>query len=314
MADDTQTTTTEGDDTSTVTTGTTTDTSILDTATDDTGTSDTAADDKAADWRARMAGDDDKLLGFLGRYASEKAFVEAAKKDREAIRNKAVVKLPDNPTDAELAAYRKEQGIPEKPEEYLADLPNGLVVGDDDRPMVDKFLAKMHETNAPKGVTHAALEAYYSIVEDQVAEQSAAAAVAKEAGIEVLREEWGGDYKRNLNVVNGWLDTLPPPVRAAFVGGKDEKGTPFGGARMPDGTPLASNAELIKWFASQALEANPLATVVPGAGSNQASAISDEIARIEKVMTTDRKAYNADEKMQARYRELLTANEKLKGA
>ena len=37
-----------------------------------------------------------------------------------------------------------------------------------------------------------------------------------------------------------------------------------------------------------------------------------KIAKIEKDMRTDRKAYNGDEKKQARYRELIEAREKLK--
>lgn len=254
------------------------------------------------DWRARLAGDDDKLLGFLGRYTSERAFVEAAKKDRDAVRNKAAVKLPDNPTDEELAAYRKEMGIPDKPEGYLEKLPDGLVVGDDDRPYVDTFLAKMHGTNAPKGAVDAALSAYYEIVEEQAATQSQAANVAKNESIEALREEWGPDYKRNLNAMHAHLDTLPEAVANVFKNGIG-----------PDGLPVGYNAEVLKWLAAQALEANPLATVVPGAGANQASAIADEMKQIEEVMRTDRARYNRDDKMQERYRTLIDANMKLQG-
>lgn len=299
VADDTTTDATTDTTAATATTATAQDGQTTDTTTADDSTTATTTTD---DWRARMAGDDEKLLGFLGRYQSEKAFVEAAKKDRDAVRNRAAVKLPDNPTDAELAAYRKENGIPDKPEGYLEALPDGLVVGDDDRPYVDQFLTKMHGTNAPKGAVDAALSAYYEIVEEQAAAQSEKANAAKNESIELLREEWGPDYKRNLNVMHAHLDTLPEPVANAFKLGTG-----------PDGTPLGYNADVLKWLTGLALESNPLATVVPGAGANQASAIADEIKAIEGVMRTDRAAYNKDPGMQARYRDLINAQLKLEG-
>lgn len=277
------------------------DTTPVDTTTVITDDSTDTTVDDATDWRARMAGEDEKLLGFLGRYQSEKAFVEAAKKDRDAVRNKQVLKLPDNPTDAELAAYRKEQGIPEAPEGYLTELPDGLVVGDDDRPFVDKFLAGMHGANAPKGAVDAALSAYYQIVEEQSAEEADQANALKNQSIEDLRDEWGADYKRNMNIMHSHLDTLPEAIGDVFRNG-----------RMADGSPIGYNAEVLKWLTGQALEANPVATVVPGSGAAQASALADEKASIEKTMRENRAAYNADEKMQARYRQLIDAELKLK--
>ncbi len=260
------------------------------------------ADPNADDWRTRMSGGDEKLLGFLGRYQSEKAFVEAAKKDRDSARSKAVLKLGDNPTADEIAAYRKEYDIPEKPEGYLTKLSDGLVVGEADRPNVDKFLAKMHETNAPPAMVNAALDTYYGLMQEQAEVQAETARQAEQAGVETLREEWGADYKRNLNIMHAHLDTLPTDVANAFRHGV--------GA---DGVPLGYQPEVLKWLTGLALENNPVATVVPGAGANQAHAIADEISAIEKRMREDRPSYNKDEKMQSRYRDLINAKLKLEG-
>jgi len=260
-----------------------------------------AGDPPADDWRARIAGDDSKLAGYLARIPSEKALAEQVKRYNDDLKAGKLVKpLPENPTDEELAAYRKAQGVPDKPDAYLESLPNGLVVGDDDKPFVDQFLGNMHKAGAPPAMVNAALETYYNIVEEQIAAQSEAANGAKNASIEVLREEWGPDYRRNLNVMTSYLHTLPPAVAEAFKFGK--------GA---DGLPLGYNADVLKWLTAQAMESNPLATVVPGAGANQASAISEEIAAIEGLMRTDRAAYNKDEKKQERLRELYAAREKL---
>lgn len=248
-----------------------------------------------------MAGDDPDLAKFLGRYPTEAAALKAAKGLHADIRSGKYIKpLDESATDEEKAAYRKQLGVPEKPEGYLESLPNGLVVGEDDKPFVDVFLGKMHEAGAPPSLTGAALESYYQIVEEQAAAEAVQLDNAKVAGEEALREEWGKDYRRNLNALHSHLDTLPPRVKEAFTGG-----------RGADGVPLGYDPEVMKWLASIALEANPLATVVPGAGANQASAIADEIASIETMMRVDRDAYNRDEKIQARYRELVAAREKL---
>lgn len=255
----------------------------------------------ADDWRSRMAGEDAKLLSYLGRYASEKAFVEAAKKDRDRLAQGAGLKpLSEDATPEEVAAYRKAFNVPEKPDAYLEALPDGLVVGDDDKPVVSKFAEAMHAANAPKSVVDAALSAYYDIVAEQDAAQLQLNEQARQAGIDALREEWGADYRRNINVVATHLSTLPQAVQDVI-----------GNARMEDGTLVGNNPEVLRWLADQALAANPLATVVPGAGANAGQAIADEIATIEKTMRENRPAYNRDERMQARYRELLGARASL---
>jgi hypothetical protein len=70
---------------------------------------------------------------------------------------------------------------------------------------------------------------------------------------------------------------------------------------------------MARWLVHNAKTINPMASVVPGAGANLASAIEDEITSIEKVMRENRKAYNGDEKMQQRLRDLYSARERAKG-
>lgn len=262
-----------------------------------------AADPPADDWRARLAGGDDKLLGYLAKVSSEQALVERLKKHHDDIKQgKYLTPLGDDPTEEEIAAYRAATGVPENPDGYMEKLPDGLVVGDDDRPFVDRFLGAMHAVNAPPAMANAALETYYAIVEEQAAEQLEAAAAAKKECEDTLREEWAqpGEYRRMDNILQNFVSGLPEAVRDAF-----DKGT------GPDGVPLGYNPEIRRWLVAEALEKNPLATVVPGAGANQASAIADEIAALEKRMRDDRKAYFKDEKAQARYLELVAARDKL---
>lgn len=259
----------------------------------------------ADDWRTRLSGGDEKLNGYLARVPSEKALVERVKKHEEAIKQgKYLTPVGEDSTDEEVAAWRSAMGVPEKPEGYLEKLPEGLVVGDDDKPFVDKFLTDMHAAGARPADVNAALDAYYAIVDEQATAELEATTNAKKACEDALREEWAepGEYRRNDNVLKNYVGSLPEAVRDAF-----DKGI------GPDGVPLGYNPEIRRWLVSRALDENPYASVVPGAGANQATAIADEIKAIEKQMREDRKGYFKDDKMQARYLELTTARDKMAG-
>ena len=51
-------------------------------------------------------------------------------------------------------------------------------------------------------------------------------------------------------------------------------------------------------------------TITPSGDVGTIDSVQDEIAEIKQVMKTDRKKYDGDERMQERYRELLSALEK----
>jgi len=276
----------------------------------DTATTEAATEEKAFalpddfDWRTHFTGGDEKLLKLAGRYQSPKAMVEALGQLRSKLSSGKVIEpLGEDSTDEEKAAFRKALDIPDSADAYLEKLPDGLVIGDDDKPAVDTFVAAMHEANAPRAVTNAALKAYYDIVDQQAAEQLNQVSAAKKTCEDALREEWAqpGEYRRNENILVNYVSALPEPVRDAFDKGLDANGVPLG-----------YNPAIRQWLVARALEDNPIATVVPGAGANQADAIADEIAKIEKAMRENRSAYNKDERMQSRYRELLTARERMK--
>lgn len=262
-----------------------------------------AGDPPASDWRADLAGEDKELLGFLGRYHSREAGLKAWKKQHDEIRSGKYIKpLGEDATDEDKAAWNKFLGVPEKPEGYLeAVQKSGLVIGDDDKPALEKVLAKAHAVGAPPAAVNALVEGYYELVDEQEAALAEANDSFKQAGEEALLEEWGPDRRRNLNVVRGYIETLPEGVTEALLGGRDSAGMA-----------LANNPEVIKWLASLAMDANPLATVVPGAGTNAASAMADEIAALEQRMATDRVAWFKDERAQARHLELITARDRMK--
>jgi len=258
------------------------------------------------DWRSKLAGDDAKALKAFERFKSPndmaKSLLEAQKKISSGATRP---QLAEGATEEQVAEYRKALGVPDTPDGYLEKINSGLVIGDDDKPLLESFLASAHGKNAPPEFVESALEWYYDLQEKQTAEQSAADSEAKRNGEDALRAEWGGEFRANINAITAFLDTAPTT----------EDGTPLKdllmGARLSDGTALGNHPDALRWLSNMASESNPAGFVSPGAGGSQAQSVDDEIASIQKVMRSDRATYDKDPKMQARLLTLLDAQAKL---
>jgi hypothetical protein len=259
------------------------------------------------DWRAQAAKGDAKTLARLERYASPEAALNALASVQQRISaGELRSQLRKDATPEELAQWRQENGIPDAADKYDLKLSDGLVIGDDDKPIIDAFLKDLHGKNLSNDMASAVVDWYYRDMERQVEtreqEDQRQATDAQDA----LRAQWGDSYRQNINLIEGMLDMAPPGVKDRFK---------FG--RLADGRPILADPETIMWLNGLAREINPVTTVVPNAGANAAQAIDDEIKSIEKDMNKPKgmpgkHPYWDDDKRQARYRELLAARERVK--
>jgi hypothetical protein len=248
-------------------------------------------------WRESFAGDDKDKLERLQRYQSPKAVIDALVAAQDKIRSGATKPaLPANPNEQELKAYREAHGIPEQPGGYLENLPDGLVIGEDDKPIFESFVTALHAEHADPKIAHAAVKWYNNFVEEQQAAESKADLQAKQAAEDTLRAEWGRDYRTNINVIQSYMDTMPTAVAEALQY-----------ARGADGVALFNNPEFAQWFAGFAREANSVQTLVGDDGRKHGQSLEDEIGTIEKFMRTNRRDYDRDPKMQDRLRQLYDA-------
>lgn len=253
------------------------------------------------DWRDQIAKDDKTVKNILGRYATPADAIQSAIEIRKKISAGEIkMPLPKDAKPEDIAKWRADNGIPESPDKYELKLRDGLSIGKEDKPIIDGFLKTMHEKNTPPELASAAVDWYYGEIERQTEARAVKDKELASAAHEALREEWGPEFRTNLNVVENLLATMPKEVAEDFK---------FG--RLADGTPIMASPAAIKWMLNMNLQINPHSKVVPNGGENAASAIDDEIAKIEKTMRTDRKAYDKDEKMQARLRDLYGAREGL---
>ena len=114
---------------------------------------------------------------------------------------KGVLPLGDSPTETDLAMYRQGMGIPETPEGYNFEVPEGLAEQYDDK-MVKEMLATFHAANLSPVQVKAIVDLDAKWMREGTEENAKAAGAAKKETEAVLRDEWGQDYAANLALAN----------------------------------------------------------------------------------------------------------------
>jgi len=260
-------------------------------------------------WRKEYAGEDAKLLTQLERFQSPKAALDAYFAAQRRISEGGLKPvLPENATPEQLTAWRKENGIPEKATDYLANLPDGLVIGEGDKPLFESFVTELHKVNADPKVAHAAVAWYNKFAEDQQAVQREADTTYAAQTEDALRGEWGADYRVNQAIRTTFLNRLPEGIKDVFLN-----------SRMPDGRALGDHPDLSKWLVGMERELNPTATLSGGAMGGDTKALESRKAEIEKLQGNQHSEYwkgtkgpDGKTKLEAEYDNILRIQEKLK--
>jgi hypothetical protein len=244
-----------------------------------------AANDTALDWRRGLAGDDDKFMSTLERYSSAEDVGKAFREQRATI-SSGNLKADPGPdaTEDDVKAYREANGIPLEAKGYMDNLPEGLVIGEDDKVIFEDFMGSLHAKNATPEVAHAAIEWYNGFAQR---EQDAISDLDSQQSTEtndLLREEWGGDYRANLNLVTGLISsTFGQEAADQLLNG-----------RYGDGRAFMNDPNVLKGLAALARATNPVMEMGGDTHTAQES-LNDEIGTLEKFMREHRTEYNNDE-------------------
>ena len=257
------------------------------------------------DWRSAAAGDDDKFKSQLERFDSLGSFANSFREAQQKISSGQLQdELPQDATPDQIQAYRQQHGVPLEPTGYTENLPDGLVLGDDDKEIFGSFAEALHEVNAPPEIAHKAIEWYNSFAEQQQDALAEMDHVQHQETEDMLRQEWGGDYRQNINVVGAMIEK---------TFGEEGKNILLN-ARGQDGRAIMNNPEVLTGLAEVARQImHPMS--LPGQGNvNPQQTVDAEIEEIEKFMREDRQAYIKDEAMQARLRQLYDIRAKHQAA
>ena len=230
-------------------------------------------------WRQALAGEDADALKTLERFQSPKEIYKSYSELRGKLSKgelKSATPFPDKGTDEQKAAWRAEQGIPAKPEEYQIKPPEGVVIGESDKPFIDGFLKHAHSKNMPPAAVNDAI-AWWA--EERTRRQEAAAqqtAEAKKKASDELHAEWGTEYRPTMNRVDGLLDSMVAD----------------GELKQSIKNAMEVQPGFAKFLANVAIQLNPTSTLVSGDAGAQIKSVSDWLTKADALMRSDRKQYN----------------------
>lgn len=253
-------------------------------------------------WREDLAGDDKDAAKDLAKYTDPKAVYKSLR-DLQAKISKGELKaaaqpLPANASDEQKAAWRQANGLPASKDDYVKNLqlPNGVVLGEADKPLVESFAAKMFEEGGTQAELNRAVNWFYQQQDAAERARSDADGQFRVQSEVALRTEWGNDFQKNLAAFSAFKAQLPGELQALLFT-----------ARTADGRVLGDHPEFLKIGAALGREINPAAAIVPADPLNAVKSMQTELADLEKLMGDQRSEYwrgpKADQ-MQARYREL----------
>lgn len=249
-----------------------------------------------ANWRDQfIPEDDDKARTAMERFTSPTDYSNAFNEAQQKIRSgKMKDDLPGADADDEsIKQYRENNGIPLEAKDYLENLPDGLVVGEDDKEIMENFMGSLHAIHAPPSSAHAAIQWYNGFKEQQQDAQNELDTEEAKEATDSLRETWKTDYRANINMVGAFLEnTFGKEIKDQLLNG-----------RFADGRAFMNDPKILEGIATAQRKLDPVTQII-APGGDAAQSLNDEIAEIEKFMSEHRTAYNKDNVKQARLRQL----------
>lgn len=228
------------------------------------------------DFRERFAGEDKDKLAYATRYKSVTDLINAGYEASKVIAkgdHKKFEKPGKDATPEAIAEYRKNFGIPEAPEKYS--LPEGVVLGEGDKPVFDAYFKAMHENNVPDDVAKTTVDWYYKTIQARQEQEAQEIAAFKTQMEQALKADWGADYKANYGMAETFaINTFGEAVGKSM---------------------LAAGADTVKALADVASKVNTTTTVVPNASNAAAhlkaeyDALVDESNRLQTKFPMDKR-------------------------
>jgi len=236
-------------------------------------TTDTGSDD----WRVKAARGNEDVLKTLSRYKTLENALEALHNTKQAInRGEFQRAKPDGSDEKAMVAWKKEQGIPDRPEGYVLPEDATKLMTDADKPILANFTEFAHSQGARPDVVEIASRWYVKQAEEAAAQQMETDKGHKETLEDDLRGEWGPEYKANFNLAKRFLEDSP-------LGAKG-----WAGLRSDKGVLLGNDPDFMRWAANMGREKfGDSAFASPDSISRHES----EKSEIEKILKTDRARY-----------------------
>ena len=274
---------------------------------DTVGGGDDTVSGASFDWRKEIAGDNAKALKNLERFGSANDFYNSYQEAQNRIREGfKPPELPKDATEEQVKEYRTAIGVPEQITDYAINLPEGMVMGDEDKPLWDTFLQSANKYNLTQSELDKVAPAYYELEQQIRLEQDKHVKEVYRENDKVLRTEWASDYDANININENFLTKM---------GGDELKEAIMYGSTA-DGTPLSNHPTVAK-FLNQVARQTGFSDGLAYDNEGNAQSVDDEIKEIMMKRTgSNRDSYYKDLKQvakdDARLSELYDIRDKFK--
>lgn len=251
-------------------------------------------------WREFLAGDDTEILGELKRSKTSKDFLGRFKDLRTKASKSS---LEDDPAPAadkveELKAWRTKHNVPLEATDYKIPDPIKPKIRDQDKPIVDGYMAFMHAKNASQKEIDSGLEYYFQLEEATFADRAEADKSNKGELDKTMRSTWGADFRANSSIVARAAKELVP-------------GVDWAEARMPNGTRLGDIPGVAEFLLEQGLAKWGEGAYEQGEGSG-GNAVDDRLTELKGKMA-NRKEWNKHPEWATEYQTLIDRRNKRKG-
>lgn len=252
------------------------------------------------DWREKLSAGNEKLAKRLARFSSPEALLKSWQSLEQKLSSGEFKRqLAADASDEEKAAWRAENGIPDKPEGYELPTIKGHEWSDVDKTIANGFLADLHAADAPAPVAQAALTWYAKFQQQRaeaMADQDRLDIESREDALRAKRAP--GDYRAHTRLAKDVFqdeEFMTASLRNAIAG-----------ARTADGRRLLYHPDLTEFLIERGLERRPGGLIT----GEQGARMGGRIDEIKKIMASDLDRYYAE----GLDKELLELTEKVGSA
>lgn len=253
-----------------------------------------------------MAGGDKAELERLQRFSDSAAVYKWARELEKQFSSGTVKRaLPENATDEQKTAWRKENGLPENAAGYEVKLPEGIVPGEADKPLIGAYQEFAHTNGMTAAQFNQNLGFYYQLQGQQQQARAIADDRFHDETVRTLTTEWGdAEFRRNENMIGNLMALAPKGVSDILLAG-----------RTADGKRIGDHPDILKWQVDLARKIVPITTMITP-NVEAAAANKTRMGELERMMGDRSSEYwrgPQANNMQNEYRQLVDAAEQARG-
>jgi hypothetical protein len=152
-----------------------------------------------SDWAKHLPEDFGDFRNKLANYRNPLQLAKALHSANQVISKKGIIPLTPESSAAEVSAYRKQMGVPDKPEGYWEGVNTEVGEGlNFDQNIADQYLVVAHKHNIPAAAMKDLIAVNKQQAEIQLAAEQQRVAEGRTHGREQLRQVWRADFERNM--------------------------------------------------------------------------------------------------------------------